>query len=93
MIKPVVIWSNNLGAATLTINLVYHSRTKHVEIDVHFVRDKVASREIQVRYVPTFEQTAYSLTKALPTSRVKFLRDQLGLIRIPPSLSGGVKAP
>lgn len=41
--KPVAIWSDNLGAGALAANPVYHSRTKHVEIDVHFIRDKVAS--------------------------------------------------
>lgn len=86
-----VIWSDNLGAGALAANPVYHSRTKHVEIDVHFIRDMVASKEVQVRYVPTFEQTADCLTKAVPTSRLVYLRDKLSVVSIPPSLSGEVR--
>ncbi|KAL5780562.1 hypothetical protein ACOSQ2_011299 [Xanthoceras sorbifolium] len=51
--SPAVVWCDNMGANALALNPVYHSRTKHVEIDVHFIREKVASKEIEPRYVPT----------------------------------------
>lgn len=92
VIKPVLIWSDNIGAGCLSSNPMYHSRTKHVEIDIHFIRDKVAANEVQVRHVPTYEQTADCLTKALSTSRLVFLRNKLGVVNIPTSLSGGVRA-
>lgn len=90
IVELAVIWSDNMGADSST-NLIYHSRTKHVEIDVHFIRDKVAANEVSVRYVPTYEQTVYCLTKALTTNRLIFLRDKLGVVRVPTSLRGGVR--
>lgn len=92
VIKPAVVWSDNIGTGSLAMNLVYHSRTKHVEIVIHFVRDKVAAKKLDVRYVPTYEQTADSLTKALPHNRLLYLRNKLGVEEIPSSLKGRVKA-
>lgn len=88
--KTPVIWSDNMGAGQLASNPVYHSQTKHIGIDVHFIRDKVAAKEIVVCYIPSYEQTAYCLTKALTTSRFSFLRSKLGVAQVPSSLSGGV---
>lgn len=92
VIKLAVVWSDNIGAGSLSANHVYHSRSKHVKIDVHFIRDKVATKEIQVRYVSTYEQTTYCLTKVLSTSIIAFLTNKLGVVHIPTSLSKGVRA-
>lgn len=48
-----VIWCDNLSALSVAANLVFHSRTKHVELDVHFIRDKVVAKELDVHYVPS----------------------------------------
>lgn len=89
---PYVIWFDNIGAASLATNPIYHSRTNHVEIDVHFIRDKVAAKVVEVRYVPTYDQTADRLTMALTHHRLSFLRSKLGDVKIPSSLQWGVKA-
>ncbi|XP_019186544.1 PREDICTED: uncharacterized protein LOC109181247 [Ipomoea nil] len=52
------LWCDNLGATYLCANPVFHARTKHVEIDYHFVRDKVASGDFVVNFVSTKDQLA-----------------------------------
>lgn len=43
-----IIWTDNQGATSLAANLVYHARTKHIEIDMHFVRDMVLKRQLEI---------------------------------------------
>jgi histone deacetylase 1/2 len=44
-----ILWCDNLGATYLTANSVFHARTKHIEVDFHFVRERVAAGALQVR--------------------------------------------
>ena len=74
-----IIWCDNTGAKALSVNHVFHSKTKHIEVDIHFVREKVAAKVFEVRYVPTELQKADLFTKALSATRFCFLRDQLSL--------------
>lgn len=76
-----IIWSDNLGAGSLAVNPVCHSRMKHIELDLHFVRDKVADKELIVGYVPSIDQNADCLTKASSQSRFEFLRTKLGVTK------------
>ncbi|CAH1437650.1 unnamed protein product [Lactuca virosa] len=55
--EPTIVWCDNSGARQLTANIVFHSKTKHIKIDVHYIRDKVARKEIEVRYIPSLQQT------------------------------------
>ena len=75
-----IIWCDNTGAASLAANPVHHSRTKHIEIDVHFVRDIISKGGVEVRYVPTEYQPADIFTKALPADRFQRLRDKLHIL-------------
>lgn len=75
-----VIWCDNIGAAALAANPVYHARNKHIEIDVHFIRDIVMRKEIEIRYIPTHEQTADALTKGLSVNRFLKLKDKLQVV-------------
>ena len=86
-----VLWCDNTGAISLAENPTFHARTKHIEIDVHFVREKVLSKEVEVRFVPSKEQVADMFTKALSTPSFEYFRDKLMLDKSKLSLRGGVK--
>jgi hypothetical protein len=63
---------------------VFHARTKHVEVDYHFVRDRVAKREIQVRFISSKDQLADVLTKPLPLVSFAYFRSKFR-VESPPS--------
>jgi histone deacetylase 1/2 len=60
-----VLWCDNLGATLLTANPMFHAWTKHIEIDFHFVREKVAAGMLKVRFISSRDQLADIFTKAL----------------------------
>ncbi|XP_060674851.1 secreted RxLR effector protein 161-like [Ziziphus jujuba] len=76
-----IVWTDSLSAAALAENPVLHQRTKHIEIDMHFVRDKVLEKSLQIRYVPTRDQVADVFTKSLGTSRFLYLKNKLGVVQ------------
>ncbi|KAL4355505.1 hypothetical protein GQ457_06G016660 [Hibiscus cannabinus] len=78
MSTPPVVWSDNSGAIVASANPVYHSKTKHVELDVHFVREKVASNKLAVNYVPAPYQLADGLTKPISKGCFDEFRRSLG---------------
>jgi hypothetical protein len=61
-----LVFCDNVSAVYLSTNPVQHQRTKHVEIDLHFVRERVACGAVRVLHVPTTSQLADVFTKGLP---------------------------
>ena len=73
------LWCDNLGATYLSANTVFHARTKHIEIDFHFVRERVAQKLLDVRFISTGDQVADGFTKAPPVVKLRKFRDNLNL--------------
>nr|KYP37069.1 Copia protein [Cajanus cajan] len=75
---PIVLCDNQSTIA-LSHNPVLHSRSKHMELDIFFVREKVLSKSLVVSHIPAQHQYADVLTKALLPKRFLFLRSKLNV--------------
>jgi hypothetical protein len=66
--KITLVYYDNVNAVYLSTNPIQHQRTKHVEIDLHFVYERVAIGDVRVLHVPTTSQFVDIFTKGMPTS-------------------------
>jgi hypothetical protein len=76
-----LVYCDNISAVYLSNNPVQHQRTKHVEIDLHFVREKVVIGQIRVLHVPMTSQFTDVFTKGLPSSVFEEFRSSLNICR------------
>ncbi|KAK9065501.1 hypothetical protein SSX86_014902 [Deinandra increscens subsp. villosa] len=79
---PVSLYCDNRAAVLMTANPVFHDRTKHFEIDLHFIREKVMAGVLKVEKIDTKEQPADIFTKGLGITQHNSLCDKLKLIDI-----------
>ncbi|KAI3686614.1 hypothetical protein L1987_80294 [Smallanthus sonchifolius] len=86
--RATLVYCDNVSAIYLSGNPVQHQRTKHVEMDIHFVREKVAKGEVRVLHVPSRYQIADIFTKGLPKVLFDDFRTSLN-IRDPPVSTAG----
>lgn len=75
-LPPPVIYCDNMSTVALSHNPILHARTKHMELDLFFVREKVLSKLLQILHIPSEEQCTDLLTKALSPTRFLYLRDK-----------------
>lgn len=79
---PVAIYSDSKSTIELAANPIYHERAKHIEIDCHFIREKLQQGLISINYVSSKDQPANLLTKGLNRDQHEFLLSKLGSIDI-----------
>jgi hypothetical protein len=77
--KSTLVYRDNVSAVYLSTNPVQHQHTKHVEIDLHFVWERIAIIDVRVLHVPTTSQFADIFTKGLPTSVFLEFRSSLNI--------------
>ncbi|CAO2168688.1 unnamed protein product [Urochloa humidicola] len=75
--RATLIYCDNISVVDMSSNPVQHQRTKHIEIDLHFVRERVAIGEVRVVHVPISSQYADIFTKGWPTSIFTEFRSSL----------------
>lgn len=67
--QPLTLWCDNIGATYLFVNIVFHACTKHVEIDYHFVKEKLAARALQIQFIYTHYHLDDIMTKGFPNAQ------------------------
>jgi hypothetical protein len=82
------LWCDNVGAKYLSANPAFHARTKRIEVDYHFVRERVSRRLLKIDFVPSCNQVADGFTKPLSVQQLQNVKDNLNLARL--SLKGAI---
>jgi len=79
---PLKVWCDNQSAISIANNPVQHDRTKHVEIDRFFIKEKLDAGIISIAHVSSGQQIADCLTKGLGTKQCNQACDKMGMIDI-----------
>lgn len=80
--SPIVVLCDNQSAIAIAKNPVHYDRTKHVEIDRHFISEKIENKIITLKHIPSRQQAADILTKALHRLNFRELSSKLGMFSI-----------
>ena len=78
-----VVYCDNSSAIDISKKPIQHSKTKHIEIRYHFIRDLVERKMVCLEYIPTERQNADIFTKPLDRSKFKTLRQVISVIMCP----------
>lgn len=77
--QPPTLWCDNIGATYLAANPVLHQRSKHIELDYYFVRERIANKTLRVAFISIKDHITDALTKPLAAPWFIHLRSQLSL--------------
>ena len=81
--EPTPILCDNTNAINISKNPMMHSKTKHIPIKFHFLRELVTKKNIKLEYVETKEHIVDIFTKPIPRETFEYLRQKLGVISSP----------
>ena len=76
------IYCDNQSCVKFSKNLVFHDKTKHIEIKYHYIRDMVPRGAVKLQYVATDKQIADVLTKPLAKVKFEYFKEKLGVLQI-----------
>ena len=76
------LWCDNLGATYLSANHILHACTKKIEVDFHFVRERVTRKLLDIKFFPTGDQLADGFTKPLTMRRLDDFKYNLNLGKV-----------
>ena len=74
------LWCDNISAIKLAQNLVFHARTKHIEVHYHFIREKVLKGEIDLKAIASEDQVADALTKSVNGAKLRQHTASMGMM-------------
>ena len=77
---PIIINCDNTSAINMSKNPAMHSKTKHIPIKYHFLREQVSQKVVKLEYVDTKEHVAEIFTKPIPKEAFEHLRQKMGVI-------------
>jgi hypothetical protein len=78
--EAIVILCDNQSCIKMTNNLVFHDKSKHIEIQYHYIHDMVQRGAIKLQYVGIDEQVVDVLTKPLSHVKFEYFRDKIGVV-------------
>jgi hypothetical protein len=77
-----MLWCDNMGAKYLSVNPVFHARMKHIEVDYHFVRDRVLKKLLKIDFISSKDQVADGFTKHLSVRLLENFKHNLNLVQL-----------
>ena len=77
-----IIFGDNQGAIALSKNSQFHPRTKHIDIQHNYNRERQDAGDVEFRYIQIAEQVADGLTKSLPREKFNAFREALGVRKV-----------
>lgn len=78
--EPLPIMVDKTSEISISKNLALHSKTKHIPIKYHSLREQVVSKFVKLEYIASSEQVEDIFTKPLPRDKFEYLREKMGIV-------------